>query len=88
MRSHQEILDKLAALPGVTSAALANAAPLETLFSPNNPIYAEDKPFAPGQIPPVRRFRMTAPGFFFKTMGTRSIAGRDFTWTGSLPDGT
>jgi putative ABC transport system permease protein len=80
MRSHQEILDKLAALPGVTSVALANAAPLETFLSPNNPIYAEDKPFPPGQIPPVRRFRMIAPGFF-KTMGTRVIAGRDFTWT-------
>jgi putative ABC transport system permease protein len=80
MRSHQEILDKLAALPGVTSVALANAAPLESFLSPNNPIYAEDKPFAPGQLPPVRRFRMIAPGFF-KTMGTRVIAGRDFTWT-------
>ncbi len=80
MRSQQEILDKLAALPGVTSVALANSAPLEAFFSPNNPIYAEDKPFAPGQLPPVRRFRMTAPGFF-KTMGTRVIAGRDFTWT-------
>jgi len=56
------------------------AAPLETFLSPNNPIYAEDKPYAPGQIPPVRRFRMIAPGFF-QTMGTRVIAGRDFTWT-------
>jgi putative ABC transport system permease protein len=80
MRSHQEVLDKLAALPGVTSVALADTAPLESFISPNNPIYAEDKPLAPGQIPPVRRFRMIAPGFF-ETMGTRVIAGRDFTWT-------
>jgi predicted permease len=80
MRMYQEIRDKLAAIPGVTSVALANAAPLESFMSPNNPIYAEDKPFASGQLPPVRRFRMTAPGFF-KTMGTRVIAGRDFTWT-------
>ena len=79
MRSHQEIMDKLAALPGVTSVAMADSAPLE-FFSPNNPIYAEDKPLAAGQIPPVRRFRMVAPGFF-KSMGTRVIAGRDFTWT-------
>ena len=60
--------------------ALAGSAPLEPFFSPNNPIYAEDQTFAPGQLPPVRRFRMVAPGFF-KTMGTRVIAGRDFTWT-------
>jgi putative ABC transport system permease protein len=49
-------------------------------LGPNNPVYAEDKPLAECQIPASRRFRMTAPGFF-KTMGTRIIAGRDFTWT-------
>ena len=80
MRMNQEIMDKLAAIPGVTSVSLAGAAPLEPFFSPNNPVYAEDKPFAAGQVPPPRRFRMVAPGFF-KTMGTRVIAGRDFTWT-------
>ncbi|MBZ5579108.1 MAG: ABC transporter permease [Acidobacteriia bacterium] len=80
MRMHNEILDKLAALPGVTSVGFANAAPLESFLSPNNPIYAQDKPLAKGQIPATRRFRMTAPGFF-KTMGTRIVAGRDFTWT-------
>ena len=80
MRMWQDVEGKLAAIPGVTSVALAGSAPLEPFFSPNNPIYAEDKPIAPGQIPPVRRYRMVAPGFF-KTFGTRVIAGRDFTWT-------
>jgi putative ABC transport system permease protein len=80
MRMWQDVQGKLEAIPGVTSVALAGSAPLEPFFSPNNPIYAEDKPFAPGQIPPVRRFRMVAPGYF-KTMGTSVIAGRDFTWT-------
>jgi predicted permease len=79
MRMQNEILDKLAAIPGVTSVGFADAAPLEP-FSGNNPIYAEDKTLAPGQVPPLRRFRMIAPGFF-RTMGTRVIAGRDFTWT-------
>jgi putative ABC transport system permease protein len=80
MRMWQDVAGKLEAIPGVTSVALAGSAPLEPFFSPNNPIYAEDKPFAPGQLPPIRRFRMVGPGFF-KTMGTRVIAGRDFTWT-------
>jgi predicted permease len=80
MRRQQEILDKLAAIPGVTSVGLAGSAPLEQFFSPNNPVYAEDKPFAPGEVPPTRRFRMIGPGFL-KTMGTRIILGRDFTWT-------
>jgi hypothetical protein len=31
-------------------------------------------------MPPLRRFKFVAPGFF-QTMGMRLIAGRDFTWT-------
>ena len=80
MRMWNQIADKLAAIPGVKSVGFADTAPMETFLTPNNPIYAEDKPYAKGQVPPVRRFRMIAPGFF-KTMGTRMIVGRDFTWT-------
>lgn len=79
MRMYNEILDKLAVLPGVTSVALANAAPLEKGFSPNNPIYAADKPVQPGQVATECRYRLIAPGFL-QTLGTRVIAGRDFTW--------
>ncbi len=78
MRLYNEILDKLAAIPGVRSVGFADAAPLEG-FSPFNPLYAEDKTFQSGQVPP-RRYRLIAPGFF-RTFGTRMIAGRDFTWT-------
>jgi putative ABC transport system permease protein len=80
MRIWNEILDKLAALPGVTSVGFADAAPLESFLTGGNVLYAEDKRFAGGQVPPVRRIRKTAPGFF-RTMGTRIVAGRDFTWT-------
>jgi predicted permease len=80
MRMQHEILDKLAAIPGVTSVGFANAAPMEYLGSLGNPVYAEDKTFAPGQVPPLRRIRKITPAYF-KTMGTRVIAGRDFTWT-------
>ncbi|HEY6345889.1 MAG TPA: ABC transporter permease [Bryobacteraceae bacterium] len=79
MRMYNQILDKLAAIPGVTSVGFADAAPLEG-FSPFNPLYAEDKTFQPGQVPTARRYRLIAPGFF-RTMQTRMIAGRDFTWT-------
>jgi predicted permease len=80
MRMQHEILDKLAAIPGVTSVGLANAAPMEYLGNLGNPVYAEDKTFAEGQVPPLRRIRKITPAYF-KTMGTRVIAGRDFTWT-------
>ena len=79
MRMQNAMLDKLAAIPGVTSVALAGAAPLEG-FDNNDVLFAEDKTYAAGQIPPVRRYRNVTPGFF-KTTGTPLIAGRDFTWT-------
>ena len=79
MRLQNAMLDKLAAIPGVTSVAFASSAPLEG-FNNNDVLFAEDKVYAVGQIPPIRRYRFVAPGFF-KTTGTPLIAGRDFTWT-------
>jgi len=81
MRMQHEILDKLAAIPGVTSVGFGSRAPLESFLGGNfNPIDAEDKPFAKGRVPPLRQTRRIAPGYF-KTMGTRVVAGRDFSWT-------
>jgi putative ABC transport system permease protein len=80
MRMQNEILDKLAAIPGVKSVGFGDAASLESFLANGNPVYAEDKTFSEGQFPPFRRIRKTAPGFF-KTMGTRVVAGRDFSWT-------
>jgi predicted permease len=79
MRMEQEMMDKLAAVPGVQSVAFSNSAPQEG-FNPNDILYAEDKTYAVGQIPPIRRFRFVSPGFF-QTTGTPLITGRDFTWT-------
>lgn len=79
MRMQNEMLDKLAAIPGVTSVALASGAPLEN-FNSNDVLDAEDKNYnAQGKVPPVRRYRFVTPGFF-KTTGTPLIAGRDFEW--------
>ena len=79
MRMQNQMLDKLAAIPGVSSAALASDAPLEG-FGSGDVLYAEDKTYGAGEIPPGMPFRYVTPGFF-KTMGTRLIAGRDFIWT-------
>jgi len=79
MRMENAMLDKLAAIPGVTSVAFAGGAPLEG-FNSNDVFYAQDKDYAVGQIPPIRRFRYITPGFL-KTTGTPLIAGRDLTWT-------
>jgi putative ABC transport system permease protein len=80
MRMESEMIDKLAAIPGVASAAFASAAPLERINNQNDLLYARDKTYSSGQIPPIRSFRYLSPGFL-KTDGTPLIAGRDFTWT-------
>ena len=79
MRMQNQMMEKLAAIPGVSSVAFASSAPLED-FNSNDLVYAEDKQYSAGQIPPIRRFRFVTPGFF-KATGTALIAGRDFTWT-------
>jgi len=78
MRMQKEMLDKLAAIPGVRSVAFSNAAPLEG-FNSNDLLYAEDKNYAVGEIPPIRRYRFISPDFL-RTTGTTLIDGRDFTW--------
>jgi putative ABC transport system permease protein len=80
MRMENDMLDKLAAIPGVASVAFASNAPLEGINQQSDLLYARDKSYSPGQIPPVRAFRYLSPGFL-KTVGTALIAGRDFTWT-------
>jgi predicted permease len=78
IRMEQEIADKLAAIPGVESVAMSTSIPMDG----NNSfdlVYIEGHDYAPGEIPPVRRFKYISPGFL-KTMGTPLVAGRDLTW--------
>jgi len=79
MRVQEEMMKRLAAIPGVQSVALSNGAPMEG-FNWNDLVYAEDKAYAAGDIPPIRRFRFVTPGTL-QTVGTPLITGRDFTWT-------
>jgi predicted permease len=78
MRVQNAMLEKIAAIPGVKSVAFGNGAPLEG-FNSNDLVYARDKVYETGQIPPIRRFRFVAPGYI-KTVGTALVAGRDFDW--------
>jgi predicted permease len=80
-RLQQEILDKVAALPGVTAAAFASAVPMEgPLRVWLQPIYVEGQSYPPGTTPPMRRMKVVSPGYF-GAVGTRMIAGRDITWS-------
>jgi putative ABC transport system permease protein len=75
----REMQRKLGGIPGVRSVAMANSVPTDGNTS-TDLLYAEDKIYREGQLPPLRRFKFVAPGFF-ETMGTPLIAGRDFNWT-------
>ena len=79
VQMQQEMLRRISAIPGVSSAAFANSVPTDGNNS-TDILYAQDKTYAEGKLPPLRRFKFVAPGFFH-TMGTRLIAGRDLTWT-------
>jgi predicted permease len=79
LRTQHAILDKLTAISGVTAAAFISAVPMEG-FNNNDVLLVEDKVYAEGTVPPIRRFKFTSPGVF-ATMGTPLVAGRDFEWT-------
>ncbi len=79
VQTHQEILRKIAAIPGVSSAGLVSELPMDG-HRWMDPIRAEDHVYAEGTIPPVRLFRFISPDLL-KTMGTPLVAGRDLTWT-------
>jgi predicted permease len=75
---YNDIMDKLATIPGVTSVAAVNSVTMDGIDN-NDPIFAEDRVYSEGQIPTIRRYKYVTPGVF-RTMGNAVIAGRDVTW--------
>jgi len=79
MRAQNEVLDKLAAIPGVKSAAFASEMPMEGFDSDWDTVFIEGKNYHKGEMPPLHFYKHMSPGFL-ATAGTRIISGRDFTW--------
>jgi putative ABC transport system permease protein len=77
----QNIRDRLAEIPGVTSVAFTTIIPLDG-SNWHDPLFAEDHVYKDGQIPPLRSYKFVSPGLF-ATMGNRLVAGRDLTWSDS-----
>jgi predicted permease len=78
-RRQHEILDKIAALPGVASVGFGSTVPMDGLQS-NGPVAVEGQTVAAGEQPPPRRWNFISPGYF-QAMGTRMVAGRDVAWS-------
>ena len=81
MATHIEnnIADKLAAIPGVTSVGFASAMPMQGIDPNWDEIRVEGKSYADSE-PPLRLFNFVSPGYFHAA-GTRLVAGRELTWS-------
>ena len=78
VHQQQEIANKLAAIPGVSSVSFSNSVPLDG-YDTNDLVYAQDHVYAEGELSPIRRFKFISPGYL-ATLGTHLVTGRDITW--------
>jgi predicted permease len=79
VRMDEEILNKLRAIPGVSSVSFSTEVPMDGRDS-NDVLFSQDHVYGEGELPPIRRFKFVSPGYF-ATLGTKILAGRDLTWT-------
>jgi hypothetical protein len=79
IRKQNDIVEALAAIPGVEAAAFSTAMPMESEFMNNTAVVAEGVT-PEGEVPPIRRTKFVSPDYF-ATLGTPVIAGREFSWS-------
>jgi predicted permease len=74
----EELARNIAAVPGVASVGLSSHLPMDGTGS-FDPVFAEDRRYAEGELAPIRRYKYISPDYF-RTMGDPILAGRDLTW--------
>jgi predicted permease len=74
----QQVLQAVVQLPGVQSASYSNSVPL-SIDQSHTSVFPADKPDLRPSDRISTTFYQVSPGFF-TTMGTRLLAGREFTW--------
>ena len=77
-RIENNIADKLAAIPGVASVGYAAAVPMDGNDPNWDELYVQGKDYQRGEVP-LRLYNYVSPGYL-PAMGTRLVAGSDFTW--------
>ena len=78
-RVEQQMRDKIAALQGVTDVAFSNAVPMDGQQW-QDPLHAQDRSDAQGEMPRLRQFNLVSPEYF-ATLRIPLVAGRSFTWS-------
>ena len=77
--TYEQIAHRLEQVPGVRSAGMSSSVTMDH-NSGSTPIFVEGFPEAGRAMPPLRRYKRVAPGYF-ETMGNSVLAGRAITWT-------
>jgi len=72
---YQQIVDRVAALPGVEAAGFVGSPPLLATNSNGGSFYIEGIDREPGEIPPVSRYKAVSPGYM-ETVGMTLLEGR------------
>jgi predicted permease len=78
IQMQNDIVEKFMAIPGVSFAAFSSEMPMDGIPTDWDVIRTDGKDIGE-DIPPVRVFRYVSPGLW-QTMGTKLVAGRDYTW--------
>ena len=74
----RRVLDAVQQLPGIDAAAFSNSLPL-SIDQSTNSVYPDDRPALKASEVPAASTYEVSPGFF-RTLGIRRDAGRDFDW--------
>ena len=77
-RRHEQIIRRLEQVPGVMSVGLSSSITMDGEDN-TNPLVVEHVEVPEGRLPPFRRFKSVAPGYF-ETMGNPLVAGRAISW--------
>lgn len=77
-RIENNIVDKLTAIPGVSSAGFTASIPMTGDGPDWDLVRVEGIDYGPS-TPPIRMYNYVSPGYF-RSAGTRLLAGRDLTW--------
>jgi putative ABC transport system permease protein len=77
-RAHEQIARRLAEVRGVEAVGQTSSITMDGA-NRQDPLFAEGVHDADGEMPPVRRMKWIAPGYF-AAIGNPVVAGRDITW--------
>lgn len=86
VRFYSTLVDRAAAIPGVTNVAIASRLPLEVRGIDPNPVYPEDDPSYAHKLPPLMLFTSVG-GDYFHAMRVPLLVGHVFDRMGAQREG-